>query len=81
MGETNPKPLTQRQRDILEFLRSEIKSKGYTPTIRDIGLAVGLRSTSSVHSYLNALETSGYIRRFHTKCKGRSIELCDSADS
>ena len=63
MREAKAEPLNRRQREILDFLRAEIKTKGYPPTIREIGLAVGLRSTSSVHSHLNALETKGYIRR------------------
>jgi repressor LexA len=67
--------LSQRQIEILEFIKSEILSKGIPPTVRDIGAKVGLSSTASVFSHLNALEKKGYIRREGNK--SRLIEIID----
>ena len=67
--------ITQKQSDILEFIKSEILSKGYPPTVRDICNAVNLKSTSSVHAHLETLEKNGYIRRDPTK--PRAIEIID----
>ncbi|MBQ4425161.1 MAG: transcriptional repressor LexA [Lachnospiraceae bacterium] len=69
--------LSAKQKHILDFLKSEISSKGYPPTIREICEEVKLRSTSSVHAHLETLEKGGYIRRDPTK--PRAIEICDSA--
>ena len=65
------------QQEILDYLKEEILSKGYPPTVREICEKVGLRSTSSVHSHLNTLERNGYIRRDPTK--PRAIEICDDS--
>lgn len=67
--------LSAKQTDILEYLKSYILEHGYPPTVRDICQAVGLKSTSSVHSHLGALEEKGYIRRDPTK--PRAIEIID----
>jgi len=67
--------ITTKQKEILEFLKAEILSKGYPPAVREICEAVGLRSTSSVHAHLEALEENGYIRRDPTK--PRAIEIMD----
>jgi repressor LexA len=56
-------PLTERQRTILEVIRASVTSRGYPPSIREIGDAVGLTSTSSVAHQLRTLERKGYIRR------------------
>ena len=48
--------ISDKQREILEYMKSEILNKGYPPTVRDICEAVNLRSTSSVHSHLETLE-------------------------
>ena len=69
--------LTEKQRQILEYIKSEIMSRGYPPSVREICTAVQLKSTSSVHSYLSALEEKGYIRRDPTK--PRAIEVTDDA--
>ena len=69
--------LTEKQRQILEYIKSEIMSRGYPPSVREICAAVQLKSTSSVHSYLSALEEKGYIRRDPTK--PRAIEVTDDA--
>jgi repressor LexA len=65
--------LTGRQGKILEVIREAVTSRGYPPSIREIGEAVGLTSTSSVHSQLAALERKGFIRRDPTK--PRAIEV------
>lgn len=62
-----------KQQQILDFIRSHVAEKGYPPSVREIGEAVGLRSTSTVHGYLERLEKAGYIRRDPTK--PRAIEL------
>lgn len=67
--------ISDKQREILEFMKSEILNKGYPPTVRDICEAVHLKSTSSVHSHLETLEKNGYIRRDPTK--PRAIEIID----
>lgn len=67
--------LTDKQTQILEYIRHEILAKGYPPSIREICQAVDLKSTSSVHSQLSSLEAKGYIRRDLTK--SRSIEIID----
>ncbi len=53
--------LTKIQIKILEFIKQELKDKGYPPSVREIGGSVGLTSTSSVHNQLNNLEKKGYI--------------------
>ena len=67
--------LTDKQTEILEFIREKILANGYPPSVREICQAVGLRSTSSVHSHLSQLEEKGYIRRDPTK--PRAIEIVD----
>ena len=68
--------LSAKQKEILDFIRSEILAKGYPPTVREIGQKVRLRSTSSVHAHLSTLEAEGYIRR--DPSKSRTIEICSS---
>ncbi|UTR14993.1 transcriptional repressor LexA [Salipaludibacillus sp. LMS25] len=65
--------LSPRQQAILEFIRAEVKDKGYPPSVREIGEAVGLASSSTVHGHLSRLEKKGYIRRDPTK--PRAIEV------
>lgn len=67
--------ISDKQREILDYIKTEILNKGYPPTVRDICEAVKLKSTSSVHSHLEALEKNGYIRRDPTK--PRAIEIVD----
>jgi repressor LexA len=67
--------ITEKQQEILDFIKKEILNKGYPPTVRDICEAVDLKSTSSVHSHLETLEKNGYIRRDPTK--PRAIEIMD----
>ena len=55
--------ISQRQQAILEFIKNEVKDKGYPPSVREIGEAVGLASSSTVHGHLERLEKKGMIRR------------------
>ena len=67
--------ISKKQEEILEYIKSELLSKGYPPAVREICEAVHLKSTSSVHSHLETLEKNGYIRRDPTK--PRAIEIMD----
>ncbi len=67
--------ITAKQQEILEYMKKEILSKGYPPSVREICDAVSLKSTSSVHAHLETLEKNGYIRRDPTK--PRAIEILD----
>ncbi len=69
--------LTPKQSEILSFLKSSILAKGYPPSIREICVAVNLKSTSSVHAYLEALENKGYIIK--DSHNSRSIRLTEKA--
>ncbi|MCR6096154.1 transcriptional repressor LexA [Salipaludibacillus agaradhaerens] len=71
--------LSPRQQAILEFIRAEVKDKGYPPSVREIGEAVGLASSSTVHGHLSRLEKKGYIRRDPTK--PRAIEVIGLEDN
>lgn len=70
--------LSNRQQAILDFIRSEVREKGYPPSVREIGEAVGLASSSTVHGHLDRLEKKGFIRRDPTK--PRAIELLGDED-
>ena len=67
--------ISKKQEEILEYIKSEIINRGFPPAVRDICEAVGLKSTSSVHSHLETLEKNGYIRR--DPSKPRAIEILD----
>ncbi|WP_153945067.1 MarR family transcriptional regulator, partial [Acinetobacter baumannii] len=67
--------LSKRQLAILDFIKKEVKDKGYPPSVREIGEAVGLSSASTVHGHLARLEKKGLIRRDPTK--PRAIEILD----
>ena len=69
----NPNELTTREKSILEFIRQKIWASGVPPTVREIGEAVGLRSTSTVHNYLKRLELKGAIRK--NPDSSRAIEV------
>jgi len=71
--------LSPRQREILEFVHTHVEHKGYTPTVREIGQAVGLTSPSTVHAHLARLESSGLIRRDPTK--PRALEVIEGGRS
>jgi repressor LexA len=70
--------LTKRQQEIFDFIRKYSAKYGYPPTVRDIGKAVGLASSSTVHAHLANLEKIGMLRRDPTK--PRAIELLDRVD-
>ncbi|WP_163536874.1 transcriptional repressor LexA [Gracilibacillus sp. YIM 98692] len=65
--------LSKRQVEILEYIKEQVELKGYPPSVREIGQAVGLASSSTVHGHLARLEKKGYIRRDPTK--PRAIEV------
>ena len=67
--------ITAKQKEILEYLKTQIINKGYPPAVREICEAVNLKSTSSVHSHLETLEKNGYIKR--DPSKPRAIEIID----
>lgn len=69
--------ISEKQKQILEYIKKEILTRGYPPAVREICEAVNLKSTSSVHSHLETLEKNGYIRRDPTK--PRAIEIIDDA--
>jgi len=71
--------LTSRQQQILEMIRETVDQRGYPPSVREIGEAVGLRSTSSVHAQLASLERLGYLRR--DPSRPRAIEVRFDPDS
>jgi repressor LexA len=78
MAYTPKRDLTDRQRQILDFIKTEVRKKGFPPTVRDIGEAVGLSSSSTVHSHLAALEAKGLIRR--DPSKPRALEVIGHED-
>ncbi len=69
--------ISKKQEEILEYIKEQILNRGFPPSVREIGEAVGLKSTSSVHAHLETLEKNGYIRRDPTK--SRTIEILDDS--
>ena len=67
--------ISKKQQEILDYIKNEILNRGFPPAVREICEEVHLKSTSSVHSHLEALEKNGYIRRDATK--PRAIEILD----
>ena len=65
--------LSPRQQTIVDYIRAHVRQHGYPPSVREIGEAVGLRSSSTVHGHLARLEARGYLRR--DPSKPRTIEL------
>lgn len=70
--------ISTKQLKVLDFIRSEVNRKGYPPSVREICKGVGIKSTSTVHGYLETLEEKGYIRKDHAKT--RAIEVLDKMD-
>ena len=68
--------LSKKQTEILNYIKEQVRLRNFPPSVRDIGKAVGLKSTSSVHSHLNTLERLGYIRR--DPSLPRCIEILDA---
>jgi repressor LexA len=71
-----PNHLNNRQQQILDFLRAHQRDHAYPPTVREIGQAVGLSSSSTVQNHLNSLEARGFIRR--DPAKSRTVELVEA---
>lgn len=71
--------LTKRQQMIYDFIKTEVETKGYPPSVREIAKAVGLASSSTVHGHLERIEGKGFIRRDPTK--PRAIEIIDLESS
>jgi len=69
--------LTKRQEQTLDFIRSSIESRGYPPTLREIGEHMGIRSTNGVNDHLRALERKGYLRR--EDMKSRALKLVEDS--
>jgi repressor LexA len=79
MEESIVSKVSNRQQAILEFIKNEVRDKGYPPSVREIGEAVGLASSSTVHGHLERLEKKGFIRRDPTK--PRAIEILGEDES
>lgn len=73
--------LTSREEAILECIRKNLRTKGYPPSVREIGEAVGLKSSSTVHGYLKRLEDKGYLKRDPTKPRALEMIGEQEADS
>ena len=69
----DPMELNKREKAILKFIEKQVDANGYPPSVREIGKAVGLNSTATVHGYLAKLEEKGYVRK-ETQ-KGRTLKL------
>jgi repressor LexA len=78
-GTTRDASLTERQRTILEVIRTSVTTRGYPPSIREIGDAVGLTSTSSVAHQLRTLERKGYLRRDPNRPRAVDVRGADDA--
>lgn len=78
-GNWTEEMLSERQRNILNFIRQVISEKGYPPSVREIGTACGLSSSASVHNHLQFLQTTGFLQR--DKQKPRALELMSLNDS
>ena len=73
MSKKDENGLTKRERSILKFIEKQISTKGYSPSVREIGKAEDLRSTATVHGYLNSLEEKGFIKK--ESQKGRTLKV------
>ena len=69
--------LSQKEQKIYEYIRGVIRENGYAPSVRDIKLALGIKSTSTVHSYIERLETKGYIKR--EQGKSRTLRIFEGS--
>ena len=73
MRRKDPDSLNKREKAILKFIEKQVVENGYPPSVREIGKAVGLKSTATVHGYLESLEKKGYIKK--ESQKGRTLKL------
>lgn len=71
------KELSERQKQIYQFIKRTVQDKGYPPSVREIGNAVGLQSSSTVHGHMAKLEEKGFIRRDPTKPRAIEIVIQD----
>ena len=69
----DPNELNKREKAILKFIEKEVVANGYPPSVREIGKAVGLKSTATVHGYIAKLEEKGYVKK--ESQKGRTLKL------
>ena len=75
----DPMELNKREKAILKFIQKQVETKGYPPSVREIGKAVDLSSTATVHSYLAKLAEKGYIKKENQK--GRTLRLLKGVDN
>lgn len=75
----DPLELNKREKAILKFIQKQVENNGYPPSVREIGKAVGLSSTATVHSYLAKLTEKGYIKKENQK--GRTLRLLKGVDN
>ena len=75
----DPMELNKREKAILKFIQKQVEKNGYPPSVREIGKAVGLSSTATVHSYLAKLKEKGYIKKENQK--GRTLKLLKGTDN
>lgn len=68
-----PKRMTKRRAQILDFIRESVATKGFPPSIREIGASVGLSSSSTVHSHLIALEETGHLKRDPSRPRSMTV--------
>ena len=73
MTKKDPNSINKRERAILDYIEKQTKNNGYPPSVREIGKAVGLKSTATVHGYLEKLEQKGYLKK--ESQKGRTLKL------
>jgi repressor LexA len=76
-----PQTLTPRQREVLEMIEQHMVERGYPPSVREIGDAVGLTSPSTVHAHLAALQRRGYLRRDPTKPRAIEVRWDPNSDA
>ena len=69
----DPDSLNKREKAILKYIEKEVATNGYPPSVREIGKAVGLKSTATVHGYISKLEEKGYVKK--ESQKGRTLKL------
>jgi repressor LexA len=74
-------PLTGKRLEILEFIDAELRSRGFPPSVREIGEATGLTSSSSVHAHLKVLQNEGYLVRHPTKPRALEVRWNSSSQS
>ena len=74
----DPMSINKREKAILRFIEKQVEEKGYAPSVREIGKAVGLKSTATVHGYLAKLSEKGYIKKEDQK--GRTLRLLKGGD-